>query len=322
MNTLGLILPSAVGNWRLIALLLAAGLLALTFAQPHLPLTRPVYRYLFVIDITQSMNTRDYHAAGLPPERLEYAKEAIRLALAELPCGSEAGLGLFTTQSVQFLFEPLEVCGHLSVLDDVLTHFDWRMAWAANSFVEQGLYAAIREVGKRDPGVRLAFFTDGQETPPQSQRPAFKGKPGEVLGVIVGTGGARPAMVPRYDRENQFIGYWQNADVEPMPVSTTVYEKQLESPALPRTGNYLSWLDEAHLKELSAITGLRYHRLEEPERLIALLRNADFAERRTAETDLRPLLGLLALILLLAAHSASLVAAASSAQGNTPEDRR
>jgi mxaL protein len=295
--------PSPAKDWRLPALSLAAGLLALTFLDPRLPLPRPVYRYLFVLDITQSMNTRDYHAAGFPPERLEFAKAAIRRTLDELPCGSEAGLGLFTTQTVQFLFEPLEICGHIAVIDDALAHIDWRMAWAANTFVEQGLYAAIRETAQRGPGTRLVFFTDGQETPPQTLRPAFNGKPGEIKGVIVGTGGVQPVPVPRYDRENRFIGYWQNADVEPLPVSTTAYEDQPEpSSSLAREGNYLSWLDEAHLKELAARTGLNYHRLEHPERLSQLLREPQLAERRTADTDLRPVLGLLGLGLLLAAQ--------------------
>jgi len=288
---------------RKFALWLAAGLLAWTLFQPRLALPRPVYRYWFVLDITQSMNTRDYHAEGLPPERLEYAKAAIRRVLAELPCGSEAGLGLFTTQNVQFLFEPLEVCGHFPVIDDALAHIDWRMAWSANTFVEQGLYAALREIGKRDPSIRLAFFTDGQETPPPSVRALFQGQPGAVRGVIVGTGGTQPTVVPRYDRDNHFIGYWENADIETPPVLTATYtQAQAQVPALPRTGLFLSWLDETHLQELAAITGLRYHRLQDPADLGRLLRAPEFAARRTVDTDMRPVLGLAAWVLLLAAH--------------------
>ncbi len=308
-------------NWRLAALSLAAGLLALTFANPRLPLPRPVYRYLFVVDITQSMNTRDYHVDKLPPERLEYAKAAIRQALADLPQGSEAGLGLFTTQSVQLLFEPLEIREHYPVIDDVLSHIDWRMAWSANTYVEQGLYAAIREISKLDPGIRLVFFTDGQETPPQTSRPSFNGKPGEILGAIVGTGGTQPTVVPRYDRENRFIGYWENMDIEAMPVSTTAYEEKKATPILPREGNYLSWLDEAHLMELSAITGLRYHRLEDIERLSELLRKPEFAQRRFVYTDMRPLLGFIALILLLAVHGLAGFPSFSRGSGKSPHER-
>jgi mxaL protein len=289
-------------HWRLAALSLSALLTLAALFHPQLPIPRSIYRYLFVLDITQSMNARDYHAEGLPAERLGYGKEAIRRVLHDLPCGSEAGLGLFTTQSVQFLFEPVEVCEHFPVIDDVLSRIDWRMAWAGNSNVAQGLHAAIHAVAKIDPGIRLAFFTDGQETPPLTLKPVFHGKHGEVRGAIVGVGGLSPSPVPRYDRDNRLLGNWENADIEVPPVSTTEYSEKVEIQALPQQGPYLSWLDEAHLKELSAVTGLRYHRLEDPADLSRLLREPDFAERRTAETDLRPLLGLAALILLLSVY--------------------
>jgi mxaL protein len=290
-------------HWRLAALGVAALLVLAALFHPTYPIPRGVYRYLFVLDITQSMNARDYHAEGLPAERMGYSKEAIRWVLRDLPCGSEVGLGLFTTQTVQFLFEPVEICEHLAVIDDVLSHIDWRMAWAGDSNVAQGIHAAVHAVAKIDPRIRLAFFTDGQETPPLTVKPIFHGEHDQVHGAVVGVGGVSPVPVPRYDRDNRLIGHWENADIEVPPVSTTEYSEKVEVKALPRNGPYLSWLDEAHLKEVAAVTGLAYHRLEDPEALSRLLREPDLAERRPAETDLRPALGLAALILLLAVHS-------------------
>lgn len=289
-------------NWRTAALLAAAALTALTFADPKLPLPLRVFRYAFVIDITQSMNVRDYHVENMPADRLNFVKESIRRAVHDLPCGSEVGLGLFTTQSVQLLFEPIEVCEHLPVIDDVLAHVDWRMAWAANSFIAQGVYAAVRDVKNRDPGIRLAFFTDGQEAPPQTIRPTFSGKPGEIAGLIVGVGGLHPTAVPKYDRENRLIGYWENTDIAQMPESSTAYETTGTAPKPPREGHYLSWLDENRLRELSATTGLRYHRLETPEGLMEALRAPKLSELRTAKTDVRWLLGLAALLLFAAVY--------------------
>lgn len=290
-------------RWRLLALLMAAALLLPTLAAPRWPLSRPLYRYMLVLDITQSMNTQDYHREGLPPDRLGYAKAAIRRAMRDLPCGSEVGIGLFTTQSVQFLFEPLEICDHFAVIDDTVAHIDWRMAWSANTQVTYGLYAALREIEKRDPNLRLAFFTDGQETPPPTLHPAFNGKPGAIRGLIVGTGDTRPVSVPRYDRENRLIGYWENADIETPPVATATYvEHQPAAPALPREGLYLSWLDEAHLKELAAMTGLAFYRLDDPEDLSRTLRGAPFAEWRKTETDIRAGFGIAAWLLLLAVY--------------------
>jgi mxaL protein len=148
----------------------------------------------------------------------------------------------------------------------------------------------------------LVFLTDGQETPPQTLRTQFDGKPGEVGGLIAGVGGANPVTVPRYDREDQFIGYWENADIEKPPVSTTVYSEKVETRILPREGPYLSWLDEGHLKALSASTGLGYHRLTDPEQFADALLSPRLAEHRAAETDMRPLLGLAALVILALAY--------------------
>lgn len=289
-------------DWRAAALLVAAVLVVLTFAGPKLPLPLRVYRYAFVVDVTQSMNARDYHVDNMPADRLNFVKESIRQAVHELPCGSEVALGLFTTRSVQLLFEPIEVCEHLPVIDDVLAHIDWRMAWAANSFIEQGVYAAIRDIKKRDPGVRLAFFTDGQEAPPQTIRPTFFEKPGEIAGLIVGVGGLHPTTVPKYDRENRLIGYWENTDIAQIPESTAAYQTTETAPRPSHDGYYLSWLDENHLRELSATTGLRYHRLETPHALVDALRAPEFAERRTTRTDIRWLLGLAALLLFASVY--------------------
>jgi mxaL protein len=289
-------------DWRAAALLVAVVLVVLTFADPKLPLPLRVYRYAFVVDVTQSMNARDYHVDNMPADRLNFVKESIRQAVHELPCGSEVALGLFTTRSVQLLFEPIEVCEHLPVIDDVLAHIDWRMAWAANSFIEQGVYAAIRDIKKRDPGVRLAFFTDGQEAPPQTIRPTFFEKPGEIAGLIVGVGGLHPTTVPKYDRENRLIGYWENTDIAQIPESTIAYQTTETAPRPSHDGYYLSWLDENHLRELSATTGLRYHRLETPHALVDALRAPEFAERRTTRTDIRWLLGLAALLLFASVY--------------------
>lgn len=285
-------------------LAMAAALTALAWANPRIPLEKPVYRYLFVLDITQSMNTRDYHLEGLPHDRLGFAKAAIRQAIADLPCGSEAGLGLFTTQNVELLFEPLEVCGHAAVIDDALEHIDWRMAWAADSFIAHGLNAAIRSVSKRDANIRLAFFTDGQQTPEDSVKPNAPEKPGEVRGLIVGTGDTRPVPVPKLDRENRSLGFWEEADVL-APVTATAYEDASTDTTHRRKsdGNlYLSWLHETELKDLAMTTGLNYVRLENPVMLSQTLRKPELGELRRVPTDTGWLFALGAWVLVLWPH--------------------
>lgn len=283
-------LLSLCGVWTL--------LLACLFA-PTILAPRNVYRLMFVFDITQSMNARDIREAGLPDDRLGYAKATVRRALHTLPCGSEVGLGLFTTQTVHFMFDPIEVCGHLSVIEDVLAHIDWRMAWSADTHVELGLYHALREVLRKDPSMRLLFLTDGQETPPLSMKPRYDGPIGEVKGTLIGVGGNQPVTVPRYDRDNNLLGPWENADIEKPPVSTTVYSEKVDVRTLPTEGPYLSWVDEAHLREVAATTGLGYAHPTNGQEFEKALTAPDLSEVRNALTDLRPFLGFAALIGLL-----------------------
>ena len=278
-------------NWRFWSLLGAAVLLSLCLAHPTLRMLRPVYRYLFVIDITQSMNASDYHQDGLPADRLGFVKASIRQALDKLPCGSEVGLGLFTTRNSQVLFEPLEICGHFPLIANVLDHIDWRMAWAADSHIARGLYAGLREAAALGANTRLVFFSDGQQFPPEPDFPPFDGQPGAVGGFIVGVGGTQPVPIPRLDKENRPQGFWETADLRDF----------LPPLALPKDGAsyYLSHLDGPALTRLAAITGLNYVRLETPDNLARALLTQNMAAERTVEVDIRWILGLLAFVLLL-----------------------
>lgn len=276
-------------GWRFGCLLAACLLTALSLARPTLPMERPVYRYLLVLDITQSMNARDYHQDGLPADRLGYAKVAIREALHGLPCGSEVGLGLFTTRNSQVLFEPLEICGHFALIADVLEHIDWRMAWAADSHIARGLHTGLREAAARGPDTRLVFFSDGQQFPPE-EPPPFDGPP--ASGLIVGVGGAQPVPIPRQDKDNNPQGFWEYVDLR----------DYLPPQAMPqdRSALYLSRLDEPGLRRLASLTGLGYHRLESPQGLELALLDKHLAAKRVVAVDIRGILALSALLLLLA----------------------
>jgi len=299
------ILRLSACGWGFWCTLIAAMALVFAAFHPKAPIERAVFRYLFVVDITQSMNARDYHIPGEPPDRLSFVKGAIREVLFDLPCGSEIGLGLFTTRNTEILFDPIEVCEHLPIIADVLTHIDWRMAWAGDSFITEGLFNALRQVHSRSAPMRLAFFTDGQQTPEELVPPRFTGKPGEVMGVIFGVGGTQQVMIPKLDQENNLLGYWENVDVI-TPLTTTAYQdKPLDEtspPSARKEGYYLSHLHEDRLKRLAATTGLDYHRLRDAESLSAILRSRKFAEDHRVAVDLSPALAIAAWGLLLASY--------------------
>lgn len=278
-------------GWRVYSLTLAALLLAACLFKPTFTMIRPVFRYLLVIDITQSMNANDYHQEGFPADRLGFVKATIRQALEHLPCGSEVGLGLFTTRNSQVLFEPLEICGHFPLITNVLEHIDWRMAWAADSHIARGLFTGLRETAARGKDTRLVFFTDGQQFPPEPDPPPFDGQPGAIAGIVVGVGGSQAVPIPRLDKENLPIGFWEYVDLR----------DYLPPSAIPTDGSrlYLSRLDEANLIRLAAITGLSYHRLEKPEDLTHALLEKDLASEHRIAVDIRWTLALMALLLLL-----------------------
>jgi mxaL protein len=286
------LLGGAVG-WRFCFQALAALLLAICLLRPVLPLPQKVYRYVMVIDITQSMNARDYPWEGYPADRLGFVKAALTEALQDLPCGSEVSLSLFTTQHAQMLFEPLEICEHRALLEDSLARIDWRMAWAADSHIARGLFDAIRDIAESGRESRLVFFTDGQQFPPDPA-PAFHDKAGQVRGLIVGVGSGQAVPIPRLDRDNRPLGYWEYTDLKKLLPAA-------QSPDLERGGSnqFLSRVDEAHLRELSAVTGLAYHRLESPQWLRRALLAPELAERRQVAVDIRGGLAGLALLLFL-----------------------
>src|SRR5450830_255646 len=202
-------------GWLLAASLL---LLAICLASPHATLPRRVYDWFIVLDITQSMNVRDYvdeHNSSRNISRLEFAKQAIRQSLRKLPCGSQVALGLFTERETLNIVRPLEVCAHFSALDQTVSRMDWRMAWAADSFIAHGVYSAIEQAPTLGKHMRVAFISDGNQAPPVNVKymPAFMGKPGNVQGTIFGAGKAALSPIPKLDEHDNITGYWDQDEV-------------------------------------------------------------------------------------------------------------
>lgn len=273
--------------------------------HPRISVDRPVFRYLFILDITQSMNARDYELDGRPIDRLSYARHAVRTALLALPCGSEAGLGVFTTKNTEILFDPIETCSHLPVALDVLEHVDWRMAWAGDSYIADGLFSALRGLSARPAPVRLVFLSDGQQTPANAIPPKYSGTRGEIPGLIIGVGGDRPVPIPRLDLDNRQGGIWQAGDVA-APVSSTAYENDPLGELAEesgREGPYMTRVFENRLQRLAELTGLDYRRLTNPEAFARLLLDERNAEYRSVPTDIAPALTVLAWLLVVGSYA-------------------
>jgi mxaL protein len=240
----------------------ALGLLLLAAALPKLAVRRPVQDVLAVLDITGSMNATDASLGGAPATRLAAARAALRALAAALPCGSRLGIGLFVEQRSFVLFDPVETCANAAPLDREIASIDWRMGWDSESHVAIGLRDAMQRAAA--VGADLLFLTDGQEIPPLwwTGSPAFAAERGRTRGAIVGVGGRAFVPIPKFDENGRQIGFWKPGEVPS------------ERGGLFRGREHLTALDDAHLRQLAAESGLGYAPLGERGLLPILEANA------------------------------------------------
>jgi mxaL protein len=292
---------------RLWILALALLVLLPVFAAPKVRLPGGTYAWLFVIDITESMNVRDVDARQPNESRLDRAKASVVAALANLPCGSTAAVALFAGTDTVVLFEPLEICAHFPAIEQAVRNIDWRMAWDGDSRIEAALVAAIGEAGKRH--LDLAFITDGDESP-HVEVPRLGdllALRGPVHGWLLGVGSAEPRPVPRLDADNRIVGYWSALDAarqgfHPNLVETIEHgsaENLEKSGALDDVVEHRSALRAAYLKQLGTAAGLGYETAESDDALAKLAVDAKLRREQDAERDVRFVFGLAAALLLL-----------------------
>jgi len=292
---------------RLACFLLAVLVLLPVFASPHLMLPGATFSYLFVVDVSESMNVRDVDAHAPNESRLDRAKASLIAALANLPCGSRAAVALFAGTDTVTLFEPLEVCRHFPAIEPVVLNLDWRMAWDGDSRIEAGLVNALHEAAQRD--LDLVFITDGDEAPhvdvPRlSDLLAVRG---HTKGWLIGVGSPQPHPVPRLDADNQIIGYWSATDAAREGFHPNLVEmienakpgEDLESSgALDEVQEHRSALRADYLKQLGTASGLGYATAESAQRVAAVIVDADLQRQERAERDMRVVFGLAAALLV------------------------
>lgn len=268
----------------------AAAVLLLIAAlfNPQIKAQQDSYNMMLIIDITQSMNAQDYHVDNMPADRLSFVKATLKQVLADLPCESKIGLGVFSTKNIFLLFEPLELCVHYTAIEESLAKIDWRMAWAADSHIARGIYTSMKDLEKLDSTPGLVFFTDGQQTPKSAKEPPFQMEAGKIPGLIVGVGNLEAVTLPKLDSQNRQMGYWQTSDAEGRRGHNA------ES-----NGNYLTSVQEHSLQRLSVITGLAYHHLEDAEKLLKALRTAGLLQKQPVNYPIAWIVAVIALLIVL-----------------------
>jgi mxaL protein len=295
-------------------LLSALALVVAALFLPRIKLTREAYDVIAIVDVTGSMNVRDLERDGKPVSRLDYIKERLPEFVAELPCQSKFGLGIFSERRVFILFEPVETCENFSSIDASIAELNWRMAWEGDSHVTEGVHDAIADaVGMN---ADLLFLTDGHEAPPlpYTGMPPFEGKKGEVKGLIVGVGGKSLSPIPKFDDAGREIGTYAEGDVLqesraglPPPGSENrpgYHPKWAPFGAMPHGDEHLSSVKEEHLRAIAGQTGLSYAYFDGAEALVEAFEAAAKPREVVVATDIRPYPAGIALALLIMLYGA------------------
>ncbi len=246
-------------------LLGALFLLLLACSKPVLIMDREVRSYLFIVDITQSMNVEDMELKGVPASRLAYTRKMLQEATTVLPCGSRVGLGIFAKAHAILLYKPIEVCANFDVLQDSFGHLDWRMASHGSSQLRFGLQSMATLAKTQLDPTQVVFFTDGEEAPPLNDltRISLADWQGGRDWILVGVGGDLPKPIPKFNARNEVMGYWSLYSIKIEPAAVVSEEsagKRDDSLATDFREYYLSRLDESYLKSLAEEIGGQYWR--------------------------------------------------------------
>jgi len=303
-------LRSNLKDGRLLLLAAAFGFALLAAVMPPFQMTRKAFDVLVVVDITGSMNTRDYTLNGVQVSRLTVTKLALKKMLQHLPCSSRLALGLFSERISFLLFEPTEICKNYGALDKAIEAIDWREAWEGDSHVATGLFRAIDIARSLD--CNLLFMTDGQEAPPLPLMggPVFDGQKGEVRGLILGVGGYALSPIPKFDDRGNEIGFWGVDDVPhesrfgapPADAEAREGYEARNAPfgaVAPKGTEHLSSVRETYLKTLADTTGLAYAHLADSSDIAKEIETAAQARAQLGTYDARWLAALCSFICLM-----------------------
>lgn len=288
-------------------LIAALALLLIAMLSPSIPMQRDLHNYLVVVDVTQSMNTIDMRWQGQDVSRIAYVRKLLQEAIPQLPCGSRVSLGVFSAEHVALLFMPIEVCSNYEVLQDTIAHLEWRMAWRGNSRLRFGMTSAKAALSALPAPAQVVFLTDGDEAPKLNaiNKLDLSDWRGGEGWLVVGVGGDEPTPIPKYDSDDQILGYWAFAN-EIMAPSQVQSEESIgtrdDTVATDAYEYYLSRLEESYLKELSHEIGADYLSAGNPEALAEAMQQQKPAGTEIARIRIDWVLVLAAIGLVLAGY--------------------
>lgn len=291
-------------------MLLSSAIILLIAAlfNPTIPIKHNIYTYLFVADISQSMNTVDMKINGKDASRMAYMQKMMHETISSLPCGTKVSIGLFAGVSVAALYHPIEVCENFAAIQDTIDHLDWRTGWSGNSRIRESLFSTTRAIRGFPESAQVVYFTDGEEAPKlhvfnTKDLGGFQGADGWLF---VGIGSEQGAAIPKLSETNQVIGYWSNDSFAVQPGIAQISESNIgarnDSVASGEHDRYISKLASSYMESIAKEVGAKYIIGDSLQSLLIAMKQQKPARRDVAPFDLHWILAALSGLLLLAAY--------------------
>ena len=279
--------------------------LILGLINPKVTIERDIHNYIFVVDISQSMLTKDMSLDGEKISRLDYSKKLLQGIMDQLPCKTNVSVAMFAGVSVAATYTPINVCDNFSAISSTIQHLDWRSVWSGNSRIREGFSSLARLIRSFPQSARVVFLTDGEEAP---KLHAFNTRDlsqfqGEADWLIVGIGTEEGSAIPKYDSENQLIGFWSNESFALQPGIAQISESNIgarnDSIAFSESDRYVSKLNEKYLIEVTSMIKGQYTKGDSVNSVISKMNTIPPSWRDNSELPLRNLFVTLSLIFFL-----------------------
>lgn len=207
---------------ELTVMILALLLCLLAMYNPTLQFKKSITSYMFLVDVSQSMNAEDLVVGDSPITRINYTKMLLKQIIDKSDCGSFFSINIFVADNVANIIEPVEKCNNYDELMDTINKLEWRMAWKGNSRITFGIKSAAKMQDSLNFPSKILFFTDGDEAPKVNAINRVNLDDfnlGEEL-IFVGVGGDTPVPVKRYNSRNMYVGYWGSDIYDSLPGAT------------------------------------------------------------------------------------------------------
>lgn len=288
---------------------LALVLMLLALVKPSIQLRQQVQHYLMIADVSQSMNAEDELLNQQQVSRMAYTQHLMKQLVHKAPCGTYFSLGIFASDNLAMLQNPLEVCKNLDVITDGIEHLEWRMAWKGNSRLSFSVHAATHVYDALNQPAQMLFFTDGDEAPRVNvtiKQDLSGVQIGEFF-TFIGVGGSQKVAIKRYNTANKPVGYWPVSENNNAgAVGVTYADPSSDEPDPPvayaEYDRMLSQLEEDYLKELAGEFKGSYIKGQDKEEFYQALAAKKATASFVTDYPLRAVYLGLAILLILASY--------------------